>query len=71
MNNLQKLVRAFCDANGVKYTFVASFIGCDQKKFMKWLSGRGKLDEDQQRKVMEFLDGKFLKSLDKLVTIAG
>ena len=69
MKNLTKILAAYCAANGIKYTFVAQYIGCDQKKFFKWLYGKGNLEKDQTEKIWRFLNGEFLTPFDAIVEV--
>lgn len=69
MESLPKILTSFCDANGIKYSFVAKYIGCDQKRFFKWLYGSGKMEKEQQKKIWEFLNGDFLTPFDAIVEV--
>ena len=51
--------------------YFADYIGCEQSRCSRWLSGEGKLRPIHIKKVHEFLDGKFLKSVDDIIKKEG
>lgn len=63
---LQSTLRRYCENNGIKFQFAADYCGVDRKKFFKWLGGNGRLNDDQMAKVMEVLDGRFLKTVEEI-----
>ena len=67
MDTLNVIARKYLKANGIRITHFADYIGCDQGRCSRWLSGECKL----RKKVHEFLDGKFLKSVHEIMEREG
>lgn len=47
--------------------YFAEYIGCNPSKCSLWINGQKKLNSEQIRKTHEFLQGKFLKSVDEVI----
>ena len=71
MDTLNVIARKYLKANGIRITHFADYIGCDQGRCSRWLSGECKLRKIQIKKVHEFLDGKFLKSVHEIMEREG
>ena len=71
MDTLNIIVRKYLEINGIRVGHFADYIGCEQSRCSRWLSGEGKLRPIHIKKVHEFLDGKFLKSVDDIIKKEG
>lgn len=71
MDTLNIIVRKYLETNGIRVGHFADYIGCEQSRCSRWLSGEGKLRPIHIKKVHEFLDGKFLKSVDEIIKKEG
>ena len=67
MNTLSEVVKKYLDVNGITVTRFADYIGCELTKCSRWFKGERKLNPEQIRKTHEFLDGKFLKTVDEII----
>ena len=67
MDTLNKVVGKYLEANGITAKFFAKYIGCEYSLCTRWLNGERELKPGQLRKVHEFIEGKFLKSLDEII----
>lgn len=71
MDTLNIIVRKYLEINGIRVGHFADYIGCEQSRCSRWLSGEGKLRPIHIKKVHEFLAGKFLKSVDDIIKKEG
>lgn len=67
MDSLNEVVRKYLDANGISDKFFEKYIGCSQSMCSKWLKGERKLNPEQVKKTHEFLSGKHIKTVDKVI----
>lgn len=67
MASLNEIVAKYIDANGIKINCFADYIGCELTKCSRWLKGERRLNSEQIKKTHEFLQGKFLKSVDEIM----
>lgn len=67
MDTLNEVVKRYLDKNGIMFKYFADYIGCENTKCSRWLKGESKLNSEQIRKTHEFLQGKFLKSVDEII----
>ena len=67
MNTLSEVVKKYLDVNGITVTRFADYIGCEFTKCSRWFKGERKLNSEQIRKIHEFLQGNFLKSVDEIM----
>lgn len=67
MHTLGDVVKEYLEKNGIMIKFFADYIGCDVSKCSRWIKGERKLNPEQIRKTHEFLQGKFLKTVDEVV----
>lgn len=67
LETLNVVVRKYLNANGIRVGYFADYIGCDHTRCSRWLKGESKLRKVQIKKVHEFLEGKFLKSVEDIM----
>lgn len=67
MDTLNEIVAKYIDANGIKINRFSDYIGCELTKCSRWLKGERRLNSEQIKKTHEFLQGKFLKSIDEIM----
>ena len=67
VETLTQVVKKYLDENGIMLKYFADYIGCKPSKCSLWFSGQRKLNPEQIRKTHEFLQGKFLKSVDEVI----
>ena len=67
METLSEVVKKYLEENGIMFKYFADYIGCEYTKCSKWFKGERKLNSEQIRKTHEFLQGKFLKSVDEVM----
>ena len=68
MKNFNEIVAQYLDENGIKIKFFSDFIGCSNlSKCSRWLKGTVKLNENEMKKAHDFINGKFLKSVDEIL----
>lgn len=61
------VVRKYLNANGIRVGYFADYIGCDRTRCSRWLKGESRLRKIQIKKVHEFLEGEFLKSVEDIM----
>lgn len=66
MDTLNEVVAKYIKLNGIKIGHFADYIGCEITKCSRWLRGECKLNSEQIRKTHEFLQGKFLKTVEEI-----
>lgn len=67
METLSEIVEKYLNENGIMIKYFADYIGCELTKCSRWFKGERKLNPEQIRKTHEFLQGKFLKSVDDVI----
>ena len=67
METLNQVVKKYLEENGIMLKYFAEYIGCSQSRCSLWISGQNKLNSEQIRKIHEFLQGNFLKSVDEIM----
>ena len=67
METLNQVVKKYLEENGIMLKYFAEYIGCNPSKCSLWINGQKKLNSEQIRKTHEFLQGKFLKSVDEVI----
>ncbi len=67
MDTLSDIVKKYLKANGIMERYFANYIGCEKTKCNRWFKGERKLTSSQIKKTHEFLQGKFLKSVDEIL----
>lgn len=66
---LNELVNKFLEGNGISIRFFALKINCEYTKCTRWLKGeKVYLNKEQLKTVHEFLAGKYLKTLEEIVS---
>ena len=64
---LYEVVNKYLKANGIKCKRFAEYIGCEYVKATKWLNGKEFLTKEQLQKARDFLDGKYLITVDDIL----
>ena len=67
MDTLNQIVDLYLQNNGITVKCFAEYINCEYTKCAKWLKGERKLNSEQIKKTHEFLQGKFLKSVENIM----
>ena len=67
MYSLNQIVKIYLQKNDISCKCFANYINCEYTKCNSWLKGKRKLNPEQIRKTHEFLDGKFLKTVDEII----
>lgn len=68
MKNFNEVVAQYLKENGIKMNFFSEYIGCtNTMKCSRWLRGMAKLNENEMKKAHDFINGKFLKSVDEIL----
>lgn len=67
METLNQVVDLYLQKNGITTKYFAEYIGCEYTKCTKWLKGERRLNTSQIKKVHEFLQGNFLKTVDEIM----
>lgn len=71
MDTLNIVAKKYLKTNGIRVNYFADYIGCEQSRCSRWLNGEGKLKPIHIKKVHEFIEGKFLKSVDQIIQKEG
>ena len=64
---LNVLTRKYLDANGIHYRYFSECIGVEYTTCLKWFSGKRKMNAEKLRKVHDFLNGKYAKSIEQVI----
>lgn len=67
MNELNQVVKKYLDANGIPIKFFSEYIGCERSVCSRWLMGKRKLNPEQIHKTHDFLEGKYIKTVNELL----
>lgn len=67
MESLNQITNKYLEENGISCKYFANYIQCEYTKCTKWLKGERRLNSSQIKKVHEFLQGKFLKTVDEIM----
>ena len=66
MSKLNVLARDYLDSNGISITHFAKCIGCDRSLLTKWLNGQRELKQPYIKRIMGFLGGEYIVTVDKI-----
>lgn len=67
MDTLNRVVEKYLEENGIMIKHFADYIDCNLSTCSKWFKGERKLNPEQIKKTHDFLQGKFLKSVDEII----
>lgn len=69
IDRLHEKVNKYLEINGVSQKRFAEYVGIDFRKANKWLhkTGYARLTEEQLGRVEDFLNGKFIKTIDEIM----
>ncbi len=67
MDTLNQVVNKYLKENGITTRYFSDYIGCEYSRCIKWLKGQSKITPKQIKRTHDFLNGKFIKTVDEIL----
>lgn len=67
MQTINEIAKEYLRKNGITHSFFANYVGISCARCTIWLNGEVKLNASQMQKVHDFLNGKHIVTVDKIV----